>query len=318
MGTPVGHLTAGKVTPTHPAHPRLVERAVGGLVEPLIPIQPRRHGFRGGRRRGGCGGVLVVDGPHLEEPAEAAVPHELAGEPVDRHRPLLRAHLEHAAVLSHGADERPPLLNVERERFLRVDILARHAGFDAGEHPLKLTRAHDHGVDVLVVEHAAIVLVDGPVRRPLGLVFLGPRQVAVAQGDDFRTLGKLVEQEPGPIADADGPHPDFVRRGRFRRQAPSPRQGGRRGGRGRDGQEPATFMRTNTGTHGVFFQCVVRMWFRAKVTRGKDSPADRADANAADGFIGGHGDRLQWRRRMMQAGEPVGKIGIHAQPGNPR
>ena len=64
-------------------------------------------------------------------------------------------------------------------------------------------RGDDHRVDVFAFEELAVVLIDGPVAFPLGLERLGPRQIAVAQGDDLPVLGQLIEQQSGPAADAD-------------------------------------------------------------------------------------------------------------------
>jgi hypothetical protein len=64
---------------------------------------------------------------------------------VDRHRPLLRAHLEHAVVPLHSIDERPRLAGGPGERLLGVDVLACLAGKDAGKDPLKLARGGSRG-----------------------------------------------------------------------------------------------------------------------------------------------------------------------------
>ena len=121
---------------------------------------------------------------------------------------MLRADLQHAAVLPHGIDEDATLLNVERERFLRIHVLSRLAGVDAGQNPLEIADADDHGVDVRPVEHPAVVGAHVPRAAAGGLVLLRPRQIAVGKGDDPGGWGELVEQERRTVAHADRRHAD--------------------------------------------------------------------------------------------------------------
>ncbi len=81
---------------------------------------------------------------------------------------------------------------------------------NAGDDPLKLAGRDDHRVDVFAIEQTAIVLHDGPRRPVLGLEAQGPLQIAVAKSDDFRVLGKLLQQKACPAADADRADPNAV------------------------------------------------------------------------------------------------------------
>ncbi len=117
---------------------------------------------------------------------------------------------------------------------------------NAGDDPLKLAGRHDHRVDVLAIEQTAIVLHDGPRRFVLGLETLGPRQIAVAQSDDLRVLGELLQQEARPPADADRADANPVvgahaagRPGGTRQHERSANRPGRQSSRGSP-QKPAT------------------------------------------------------------------------------
>ena len=157
VSAPVGDLSAREIAPRHPCHPGRMVGAVGGLVEPGAPVEAGGHGLARGIGNRTRGRLVVVHRTNLEQPAESAGPDELAGQPVDGHRTLLRADLQHAAVLPHGIDEDATLLNVERERFLRIHVFSRLAGVDAGQNPLEIADADDHGVDVRPVEHPPVV-----------------------------------------------------------------------------------------------------------------------------------------------------------------
>jgi hypothetical protein len=75
---------------------------------------------------------------------------------------------------------------------------------------LKLLGADDHHVDILAFQDLLVVLVDRPVALLLVLVVVGRREIAVAQGNEPPVLGQLIEQHPGPPADADPAHADAV------------------------------------------------------------------------------------------------------------
>ena len=67
-------------------------------------------------------------------------------------------------------------------------------------------------------QQLAVVLVDAPLPATGGRGFMGglfgPLDEAIANGDDLARLGQLVDQEPGPAADADEPHGHPVVRSR--------------------------------------------------------------------------------------------------------
>ena len=145
--------------------------------------------------------VGEADGPEL---AAAQVLERLAK---DRARSALRAHLDHAAVLSGRGHHLPAFPHVVGERLLDVDVLARLAGPDRGQGMPMVGRGDDHGVDVLVVEQFADVAVDGDldaaVFEQLGFpVDVGA--VHVAEGDNPRSRNILegVDELVSPPADA--------------------------------------------------------------------------------------------------------------------
>ena len=204
MRAPVGHLATGEVPPAHPPHPLGAKGAVGGLIEPGIPVEAGRNRLSRRERRRRRGGAAVVHRADLEERSEPPVADELARQPVDLHRALLRPHLDDAVVPPGRLDQRPPLRHVERQRLLGVDILPRLTGMDAGKHALKLPRSHDHRIDVGAVEDPPVVDVHRP-RAPLLLPEgMRPRHIDIAQRHDVGPLRQLLEEERRAPADADG------------------------------------------------------------------------------------------------------------------
>ena len=107
-------------------------------------------------------------------------------------------------MLAHRFDQDPPFMDVQRQGLLRVDVFSGLAGLDAGQHPLEFGGGDDHRLDVSAIQHFPVVLVDRPVGFLVGLEGFGPGQIAVAQGDDLSVVGQLIEQQPCPVADADG------------------------------------------------------------------------------------------------------------------
>ena len=163
-------------------------------------------------------------------------------------------HVRHAALLLADLDDPVRVLPWRRratslrlgervrERLLDVDVLARVEGI--GQHldvPV-VGAGDDHGLDVLVVEHLAIVLRPGRLRvRPGQLQRLLGRDVPdVADRDDLEfgeELGGLQQlAAPPPRADRADPEGLVGPRGRGR----APRQAQRQAGRGRGRQEVAS------------------------------------------------------------------------------
>ena len=109
-------------------------------------------------------------------------------------------------MLPHLIDEHTPLADVQRQRLLGVDILAGLAGVDGGQHSLEFLSGDDHRIDVFTFQDLLVVLIHWPVAFPFGLERLGTRQVAVGQRHNLPVLGQLIEQQTGPVADADRAH----------------------------------------------------------------------------------------------------------------
>ena len=123
----------------------------------------------------------------------------------------LRAHLDHAAVLSGRGDHLPAFPDIVRQRLFHVDVFARLARPHGGQGVPMVRRGDDDGVDILVVKQFADIAVNGDivaaVLERLGFtVQVGT--VHVAQRDDScsRDLAQRVDElVPSP--------PDTVDRG---------------------------------------------------------------------------------------------------------
>ena len=112
--------------------------------------------------------------------------------------------------LPHGLGHQAAFADGERHRLLGIDILEGLAGMDADQRPPVFGRGRDDGIDILAIEHLAIVL-DGHA-----LVLLGGRlaagQIDVGDGDESRAGvlqrgGQVVAALP---ADADARDADLV------------------------------------------------------------------------------------------------------------
>jgi hypothetical protein len=75
---------------------------------------------------------------------------------------------------------------------------------DAGEDALELPCSHDHRIDVSAVEDPAVVDINRPSRPLLLPKGMRPGHVDIAQRHDVGSLRKLLEEERGAAADADG------------------------------------------------------------------------------------------------------------------
>jgi hypothetical protein len=102
--------------------------------------------------------------------------------PVCTTRPYLRA-----------ADQRAAFADVQRQRLLAVDILARLTSQHAGQHMVMVAGGDDHRVQIPLLDHLAIVLVDLPIglmlcrdRGRLARVGIADRRDASRRGT-FRT-----------------------------------------------------------------------------------------------------------------------------------
>ena len=169
MGPPAGdtpRLSAAIEIP--PLHPPLVQirmiRPQLRLVAPLIPIQPLRHRLFGlvvpTRRRQKFAHDHLLDLPQLP------VRHQLAGVNVNRHRALLRAHLQHPFVVARGFHQRLPLLHSQRQRLFGVHIQTGLHGLHHDTRAGMRCGLHKHRVQLLLREHLAVI----GVLRPVGAI----------------------------------------------------------------------------------------------------------------------------------------------------
>jgi hypothetical protein len=127
-----------------------------GLVAPLVPVEAVGHGF-GGLAGSSARGQEVAD-DHLLDFADLAAGHEVAGVDVDGHGALLGAGLEDALVAADGAGEDAALVDGEGEGLFGVDVEPGLEGVDGDEHAGVGGGFDEDGVELLLLEHAAIVV----------------------------------------------------------------------------------------------------------------------------------------------------------------
>ena len=167
----VAEAAGAEVPPAAPT-----ERGVGRMIgpprrraEPQVPVQRRGHGRRvlgpldalgpPQRHLAAMRGAVRPD-VHLPHGADGAVPDPFVDQPVALERHALVAHLRGdlglARRLGHGAG----LVHRAGQRLLAIDVLAHLDGRHRHDGVGVVRRAHDHGVDVLLlVQHLAEVLV---------------------------------------------------------------------------------------------------------------------------------------------------------------
>ena len=225
---PVGHLAAGVfVEPAefvrrpavdHPVPP-LAFHVVGqrGRPEPEVPVQAFGHIDLGD---GVAGGVAADARLDLLDLADAAVPHQLAGEAefAAELAALLAADLENPAGVLGDLDHGLALVDGEGERLLAVDVLLFAHGLDGDEGVPVVGHGDGDGVDVRVVQQLSEVLValgveavlfhDGQAAVEVGL----STSQAATYSTPLWLLGGAVDGElaAGRAADADGAHHDLL------------------------------------------------------------------------------------------------------------
>ena len=135
-------------------------------------------------------------------------------------------------MFPNGIDKHTTLTDVQAQRLFRVHIFSGLTGVDGRQNPLELLRGDDDRINVLAFKDLIIVLVDGPFAFAGGLEYVGPRPIAVTEGDNLPVGRKLIEEQRSPIADANRSNRDPIVRSRlfFRGQDS--------GRAGRTGQRP--------------------------------------------------------------------------------
>ena len=154
------------------------------LAQPEIPVEPGGH--RHWRERSLAQAARDEHG-HLRQLADAAVPRQLARQPKELVAALLRAGLEHDAVLAHGLDHALALVDRQGQRLLGVDVLLGRRRGDVDDRVPMVRRRLDDDVDVLALEHATEVRELGRDFLVLRELLCRPRRVDlvdVAHGDD--------------------------------------------------------------------------------------------------------------------------------------
>src|SRR5262249_38570811 len=136
--------------------------------------------------------------------ADAAIAHELAGQPEAGVGALLRADLEYMSRLLDHTKDRLPLGDGQRQRLLAVDVLALAHRLDGHEGVPMVGRGDEDGAQVLAGEQFAEVVVAGHVPHPaLAQLARGAIAVAVIDVAHRDTFDALVAQgvaENGPAA----------------------------------------------------------------------------------------------------------------------
>jgi hypothetical protein len=195
------------------------------LVAPLVPIETRRLGLlwlgRPALRR------EEVAHDHLADVTDLALLHEATGEVVDRDRTLLGTHLQDALVVPGRFGKDLPFLDRKANGLLGIDVEARLHRMHANQCSRMRRRFDKHGVELFVLDHAAIVVIRPPVLilrlQPQGLA--QARGIDIGDGDDTRRAEIFVAKKPtGAAANANKANFDPV-------VCPSHRGGGHEGKR---------------------------------------------------------------------------------------
>ena len=104
----------------------------------------------------------------------------------------------------------PAFVDVRRQRLLGVHVEAVHHGAHAGQRAGVVRRGDDDRVELLAVEHLAIVLVQLPIGFFLLLRFGHAVEEAVGSGHDFARRGHLVDELIAAAAGADQADDDLL------------------------------------------------------------------------------------------------------------
>ena len=164
-----------------------------------------------GNRDGLKGAVVGAGGQahdHVLKLADAAVADQFASEAEIAIAALLTADLQNALVLAHGFHEAFALVNAERQRFFRIDILA---GLDREQvhHGMPMVgRAGDNDVNVVALHEFAEVIIDHGHFLPGRELFRRRGSLSlvhVADGDDFaKPAGAIAVAATLPAAADEG------------------------------------------------------------------------------------------------------------------
>ena len=122
---------------------------------------------------------------------------------------MLGPDLNDSLGLSRRSHQRAAFVDIQRQRFFGVNILAGQTGFDARLDSLELARGHNHRIDVVSIEDFAVI----GVHRPVAFDFFAKRQgswlIAIGCRDDLRRLRELFEQQrpTSPYSDCTDSNP---------------------------------------------------------------------------------------------------------------
>ena len=148
------------------------ERSLGSRTAPEIVVN-------GGRRRRGRGHRTdavtspIHQGVGVTDRADLAAAQEIKRPAQEYARPILGAHLDHAAIFSGRRHHLLSFPQVVGKRFLDVNVLARLSSPDRRQGMPVIRQCDHHRVDRLIVEDSAEVGVSrdlfSPLRESLGL-----------------------------------------------------------------------------------------------------------------------------------------------------
>ena len=123
----------------------------------------------------------------------------------------LSANLAHDLVAADRIFDRQTFAQVQRHRFLQIDVLAGPRGVDRHQRVPVRGRGNDHRVDIPVIQHLPIVGV-GLCLWILGNDCIAARfpHVAGPHNGDRRVCGTIVEISAAHAVAADQGHVDLV------------------------------------------------------------------------------------------------------------
>ena len=211
MGAPVADEAAAVLPPGAERRVALLERLLRRVDLPRVPVESGRH----------VGDFLFV----LR--IAAAVLDEHVGDGAERRHlllrfdevipaPLLRADLhDEIRILVVGVEHHVDARDVVRNRLLDVDVLAGGERVRRDPGVREVGRADEHRVDVVAVEHTAIVADDVERLRERAIGALEVRSACSARPRTHRELHVVVARErvehaTGAAAHADDGHPHAV------------------------------------------------------------------------------------------------------------
>ena len=173
---------------------------VGGLSLPAVPIELRRYVGRGKRT---TGLVFAHYDVNVFESTDAPLPNQFAGEPKAAVAALPTADLNDTASFADDLSDSLAFVDGEREWLFAVNVTARAAGVDEHRRVPMVGRANRDHIDVVAVQHVAIVVIEIGLAAEILTCLFGNPTVDVTDGDDVAMFDRLVGDHRPLIFHAD-------------------------------------------------------------------------------------------------------------------